>query len=115
TGSPLETRGLLVDYDPGRGHMTVWGATLVTHYHRRVLAQLLGLPLTRLTYPSTDSGGSLGVRGDFFPQDFLVAHLAVRRGRPLTEPRSTRSRRTRLRSAPTAPPAGTRRRLPPSA
>lgn len=83
TGVPLETRGLLVDYDPGRGELVVWGATLVTHYHRRVLSRLLGLPLSRIRMRSTDSGGSFGVRGDFFPEDFLVAYLAYSTGRPV--------------------------------
>ena len=80
TGVPLETRGLVADYEPGRRHLTVWGATLVTHYHRRVLARMLGLPLTRITMRWTDSGGSFGVRGDFYPEDFLVAYLAMRYG-----------------------------------
>ena len=83
SGVPLETRGLVADYDAGRDHLTIWGATLVTHYHRRVLSRLLGLPLTHIHYRSTDSGGSFGVRGDFFPEDFLVAYLARRTGRPV--------------------------------
>ena len=78
---PLETRGLVADWDTGRRHLTVWGATLVTHYHRTVLSRLLGLPLARITYRSTDSGGSFGVRGDFFPEDFLVASPRHRRAR----------------------------------
>jgi len=83
TGVPLETRGLLVDYDLGRGELTVWGATLVTHYHRRVLSRLLGLPINRIRMRTTDSGGNFGVRGDFFPEDFLVAHAAFTLGRPV--------------------------------
>jgi CO/xanthine dehydrogenase Mo-binding subunit len=83
TGAPLETRGLLVDYDAGRDELTVWGATLVTHYHRRVLSRLLGMPLSRIRMRTTDSGGSFGVRGDFFPEDFLVAYLARRCERPV--------------------------------
>ena len=83
TGVPMETRGLVADYDPGRGWMTIWGATLVTHYHRRVLSRLLGLSLNQIEYRPTDSGGSFGVRGDFFPEDFLVSYLAYKLGRPV--------------------------------
>ena len=83
TGMPLETRGLVAEWDPGRGHLTVWGAALVTHYHRRVLSRLLGLPVNRITMRSTDAGGNFGVRGDFFPEDFLVPFLAIRTGRPV--------------------------------
>jgi CO/xanthine dehydrogenase Mo-binding subunit len=81
TGVPMETRGLVADFDSGRGHLTIWGATLVTHYHRRVLSRLLGLPLSHIHYRPTDSGGSFGVRGDFYPEDYLVAYLAYRTGR----------------------------------
>jgi CO/xanthine dehydrogenase Mo-binding subunit len=83
TGVPMETRGLVADFEPGRGHLTIWGATLVTHYHRRVLSGLLGLPLSHIHYRPTDSGGSFGVRGDFYPEDYLVAYLACTTGRPV--------------------------------
>jgi CO/xanthine dehydrogenase Mo-binding subunit len=83
TGMPMETRGLVAQWDAGRGHLTVWGAALVTHYHRRVLARLLGIPVHRITMRDTDAGGNFGVRGDFFPEDFLVPFLAIRTGRPV--------------------------------
>ena len=83
TGMPLETRGLVAQWDPGREHLTVWGAALVTHYHRRVLSRLLDLPVHKITMRSTDAGGNFGVRGDFFPEDFLVPFLAIRTGRPV--------------------------------
>jgi carbon-monoxide dehydrogenase large subunit/6-hydroxypseudooxynicotine dehydrogenase subunit gamma len=83
TGMPLETRGLVAEWDAGRGELTVWGAALVTHYHRRVLSRLLGLPVNRIHMRSTDAGGNFGVRGDFFPEDLLVPFLAIRTGRPV--------------------------------
>ena len=83
TGVPLEPRGLVADWDPGRSELTVWGAALVTHYHRRVLSSLLDIPLNRIHMRGTDAGGNFGVRGDFFPEDFLVPWLARRLGRPV--------------------------------
>ena len=83
SGVPLETRGLVCDFDPGRDELTVWGATLVTHYHRQVLARLLGRPPAGIHMRPTDAGGSFGVRGDFFPEDFLVAYAAVLTGGPV--------------------------------
>jgi carbon-monoxide dehydrogenase large subunit len=83
SGVPMETRGLVCDIDRGRGDLTVWGATLVTHYHRRVLARLLGRPLQSIHMRSTDAGGNFGVRGDFFPEDFLVAYAATLLGSPV--------------------------------
>lgn len=83
TGVPMETRGLVAAFDAGRGHLTVWGAALVTHYHQRLLSALLGLPAARIHMRGTDAGGNFGVRGDFFPEDFLVPWLAMRTGRPV--------------------------------
>ncbi len=83
TGMPLETRGLVAEWDSGREELTVWGAALVTHYHRRVLSRLLGLSVNRIHMRTTDAGGNFGVRGDFFPEDLLVPLLAIRTRRPV--------------------------------
>lgn len=83
SGMPLETRGLVADWEPGRGSLTVWGASLVTHYHRRVLSRLLGVSVHRIHMRNTDAGGNFGVRGDFFPEDFLVPWLARQVQRPV--------------------------------
>lgn len=90
TGVPMETRGLVAAWDPGREELTVWGAALVTHYHRRVLSRLLGIPVSSIHMRNTDAGGNFGVRGDFFPEDFLVPWLTRNLGRPVkwTEDRS---------------------------
>ncbi len=90
TGVPLETRGLVAEWEPGRRQLTIWGASLVTHYHRRVLSALLGIPVNRIRMRNTDAGGNFGVRGDFFPEDYLVPWLARRFERPVkwTEDRS---------------------------
>src|SRR3712207_6846598 len=41
SGVPLETRGLVAEYDAGSDHLTVWGSTKVPHYNRRVLSEML--------------------------------------------------------------------------
>jgi carbon-monoxide dehydrogenase large subunit/6-hydroxypseudooxynicotine dehydrogenase subunit gamma len=78
---PMETRGLLAEYDPGDRHLTMWGATKVPHFNRLVLAEMLGMPVYRISLPRSDAGGGFGARGEFYPEDFLVAYLARRLGR----------------------------------
>jgi len=80
---PLETRGLVVEYDAGSDHLTVWGATKVPHFNRRLLSRLLGMPLSRISMKKSDAGGGFGVRGEFYPEDFLVPYLARETGRPV--------------------------------
>jgi aerobic carbon-monoxide dehydrogenase large subunit len=80
---PLETRGLVAEYDAGSDHLTIWGATKVPHFNRRVLSKMLGMPLNRISMKKSDAGGGFGVRGEFYPEDFLVPYLARELGRPV--------------------------------
>ena len=83
SGVPLETRGMVADYDAGSDHLTIWGATKVPHFNRRVLSQMLGMPLNRISMKKSDAGGGFGIRGEFYPEDFLVPYLARQTGRPV--------------------------------
>jgi carbon-monoxide dehydrogenase large subunit/6-hydroxypseudooxynicotine dehydrogenase subunit gamma len=83
TAVPLETRGLLADHDAALDRITIWGATKVPHFNRRVLAAMLAMEEHRISLRATDAGGGFGVRGELYPEDFLVAHLARALGRPV--------------------------------
>ncbi|HEX2104470.1 MAG TPA: xanthine dehydrogenase family protein molybdopterin-binding subunit [Solirubrobacteraceae bacterium] len=83
SGVPLETRGLVADYDDALDRLTIWGATKVPHFNRRVLAGLLGMDERRIALRTTDAGGGFGVRGEFYPEDFLVPFLARALHRPV--------------------------------
>ena len=75
---PLETRGLLAA--PRDGRLEIWGTTKVPHFNRRLLASMLGVPVEQISLHTADAGGGFGVRGEFYPEDFLVPWLAVRDG-----------------------------------
>ena len=79
-GTPLETRGVLAEVDAA-GRLVVWGAAKVKHFNRDVLARLLELPPERILLVEGNVGGGFGVRGEFYPEDFLIPFLAVRLGR----------------------------------
>ena len=83
TGNPMETRGLLASYDAGRNEVTVWGMTKVPHFNRAVLSSLLGLPEHRIHFIEPDVGGGFGIRGEFYPEDFLIPYAAMKFGRPV--------------------------------
>jgi carbon-monoxide dehydrogenase large subunit len=80
---PLETRGLLAHHDAARGHLTVYGAAKVPFAIRTVLAGQLGMPVDAITMVENDVGGGFGVRGEFYPEDFLIPFAAIRSGRPV--------------------------------
>ena len=80
---PLETRGLIADYDAGAGRLRVWGATKVTYFNRRHLAEAFGLSETAIELIEVDVGGGFGVRGELYPEDYLVPIASKRAGRPV--------------------------------
>lgn len=80
---PLETRGLVSRWDADSKRLTVWGATKVLFFNRRVLAGMLGLHETDIDLLEIDVGGSFGVRGEFYPEDFLVPFAAMKTERPV--------------------------------
>jgi carbon-monoxide dehydrogenase large subunit len=83
TGNPLETRGLLASYDAGRGEFTVWGPTKVPHFNRAILAAFFDLPEAKIHFIEPDVGGGFGIRGEFYPEDFLIPFAAMKLGRPV--------------------------------
>jgi carbon-monoxide dehydrogenase large subunit len=92
TGVPLEPRCLLAVPEPGepgdpgdpdRGGIDIYGMTKVPVFNRDLLAGMLGLDETLIHVHAVDAGGGFGIRGEFYPEDFLIPWLAVRLGRPV--------------------------------
>lgn len=83
TGITIETRGVVSEWDAAEGRMTSWGATKVPFANRKILAEMLGLPEELVVMIEGNAGGSFGVRGEFFPEDFLIPFAARRLGRPV--------------------------------
>jgi carbon-monoxide dehydrogenase large subunit len=90
TAIPIEPRGLLADWDAAQRKLTVLGASKVPFANRRILAAMLRLDESAIDLLENDVGGAFGVRGEFYPEDFLIPFAAWRLGRPVkwTESRS---------------------------
>ena len=83
TGLPLETRGLIAEWDATKSKLAIFGATKVLFFNRRVLAPMLGLAESAIDMIEPDVGGGFGVRGEFYPEDFLIPFAARHVGRPV--------------------------------
>ena len=83
TGNPLETRGMVASYDAGTRQLNVWGMTKVPHFNRGVLASMLDFPEENIHFMEPDVGGGFGIRGEFYPEDFLVPLASIRLGKPV--------------------------------
>ncbi|MDB5567544.1 MAG: carbon-monoxide dehydrogenase [Tardiphaga sp.] len=83
TALPMETRGLLAEWDSSSARLIVTGATKVTFYNRRALAKMLDLGQDDIDLIEIDVGGGFGVRGEFYPEDFLIPFAARKLARPV--------------------------------
>ena len=83
SGVPLEPRCLLAVPDPDSGSLDIFGMTKVPVFNRDLLARLLGLDERLIHVHGVDAGGGFGVRGEFYPEDFLIPWLAMTLSRPV--------------------------------
>jgi aerobic carbon-monoxide dehydrogenase large subunit len=92
----MEPRGLLAHWDGAKTKLTVSGAAKVPFATRRTLAKNMDLPEDCIDMLEPDVGGGFGVRGEFYPEDFLVPFAARKLGRPV---KWTEDRRENLLSS----------------
>ncbi|HLG74362.1 MAG TPA: xanthine dehydrogenase family protein molybdopterin-binding subunit [Chloroflexota bacterium] len=83
TAVPMETRGLATEWDAAREVLTMWGTAKVPFFNRSIVAGWLGLPEHSVHFVQTDVGGAFGVRGELYPEDYLIPLLAMRLRRPV--------------------------------
>jgi len=80
---PMETRGMVAEWDADSENLTVWGVAKVKHFNRKILADMLGMPEEQIRCIEGDVGGGFGARGEFYPEDYLIPWLAVDLRRPV--------------------------------
>jgi carbon-monoxide dehydrogenase large subunit len=80
-GAAIEPRAVLADGSVGK--LTLYVATQVPHHIRRVVTEQLGLPQTAIRLVAPDVGGGFGYKGKHYPEETIVAWLALRLRRPV--------------------------------
>jgi aerobic carbon-monoxide dehydrogenase large subunit len=83
TAMPLETRGLLAEWDPAGTRLRLSGAAKVPFMNRGILAKLFAMSEADIELVEGDTGGSFGVRGEFYPEDYLIPFAARASRRPV--------------------------------
>ena len=83
SGVPLETRGAIGRYDAARGILEMHGAAKVPHRNQELLARMLKLPPSSIHVYELHVGGGFGIRGEMYPEDFLVCVAAKKFNRPV--------------------------------
>ena len=81
--APLETRGVVAQYQPQDDHLVVWDSTQEPHQVWRQLSELLKREEDKITVIAPDVGGGFGEKGCVYPEEVLVPYLCLKLGRPV--------------------------------
>ncbi|MGI0149193.1 MAG: xanthine dehydrogenase family protein molybdopterin-binding subunit, partial [Thermoplasmata archaeon] len=79
----MEPRAALAQYDPGTNELTVHVTSQNPFIHRLLLSLILKHPEHLVHVIAPDVGGGFGSKIPCYPWEAIVAHLAMRTGRPV--------------------------------
>src|SRR5262249_33837639 len=82
-GMPIETRGVVAQWDQRDGSLTTWNGTQVPHFVQQGLASALGLPPHKIRVVAPDVGGGFGTKASGYPEDQLIPVAAMVSRRPV--------------------------------
>jgi carbon-monoxide dehydrogenase large subunit len=82
-GMPIETRGVIANWDERTGAITLWSSTQVPNGVKRSLQAMLGLGENAIRIVAPDLGGGFGVKLQIYPEEVLICRLAQRIRRPV--------------------------------
>jgi carbon-monoxide dehydrogenase large subunit len=79
----MEPRGTMAEYLPGEKTLKVWSSTQIPHLLRTQIAAMIGAPEHSVQVITPEVGGGFGSKLNVYPEEALVAHLAMRLGKPM--------------------------------
>ncbi|WP_198971297.1 xanthine dehydrogenase family protein molybdopterin-binding subunit [Xylophilus sp. ASV27] len=82
TPAYMEPNACMCQWD-GNGNLTVWISTQTAFMVRGIMAEVLGLPLSKVRVLVDHMGGGFGAKQDLFQSEFLCALLARQTRRPV--------------------------------
>ncbi|MGE2735638.1 xanthine dehydrogenase family protein molybdopterin-binding subunit [Mycolicibacterium vaccae] len=80
---PMETRGMVVEWQAAPGELTVWASTQTPHELRAFAARLLGIPAQRVRVIMRDTGGGFGQKVVPMREDMCILLAARKVSAPL--------------------------------
>ena len=81
--TPIETRGVLAHFEPGKGTMTIWSSTQNPHTLRTFIATMIGLGQDQVRAIAPEVGGGFGAKIDIYPEEYVAAALSKHLGLPI--------------------------------
>jgi carbon-monoxide dehydrogenase large subunit len=81
--APMETRGVLANFERADGQLTVWSSTQMPHFLRSVIAGQLELPENKVRVIAPEVGGGFGMKMCTSPEEIAIPFIATKLGRPV--------------------------------
>src|SRR5882724_10164175 len=82
--SPIETRGVVAQWDGRAGQMTIWDTTQAPVFVRNGLAGILGLNERKVRVIAPNIGGGFGPKiMMFYPEEVLLPWISMKLNRPI--------------------------------
>jgi aerobic carbon-monoxide dehydrogenase large subunit len=82
-GGYMEPRAVAATVDPESGRLTLWTSTQWVYGVRDRIANILSLDKSKVHVVAPDVGGAFGAKGQVYPEEILLAALALRLRRPV--------------------------------
>jgi len=82
-GMPIETRGVVAQWDRRDESLTTWNATQVVHFVQQGLVAALDLPAHKIRVVAPDVGGGFGTKATGYAEDLLIPVAAIASRRPV--------------------------------
>jgi carbon-monoxide dehydrogenase large subunit len=83
TPTPMETRGIVAEWDTAEQRLNIWVSTQNPHELRLVIARMLGLPANRVRVHGSDVGGGFGQKYQTPREERTIAFAAMVVRRPV--------------------------------
>ena len=81
--TPMEPRGVVAHYEPGKDALTIWSSTQNPHILKTFIAALTGTPDNQVRAIAPEVGGGFGCKINIYGEDYVAAALSKKLGVPL--------------------------------
>ena len=81
--NPMETRGVVADYDAGKDHITIWTSTQIPHLVRLLFSAVTGHPEQRVRVVAPDVGGAFGCKLYLYAEEVICGVVSKMLERPV--------------------------------
>jgi aerobic carbon-monoxide dehydrogenase large subunit len=78
--SAMEPRGVVAQFEPGKGTMTIWSSTQNPHILRTMIAAMTGLGQDQVRAIAPEVGGGFGAKINIYGEEYVAAAVAKRLG-----------------------------------